>query len=221
MSARRGEKYMASDVLHAKVLTVSDGVSAGTRDDAFGSWFGCVARGVWLDRGRAFRVCRRHRLRCTRIDAPTRMVSPASSSRRGAPVSRHATRHRKATRRVIERDAPGLAEAMRYGESPRAFVQGGGRSSGRCRHRQHSGFAEGLCRATVGDCGCLAARRGARERQADVITKEQARKVPRLGVNRGSCQGTICSLGACFVWCFRKALSRGQPLSCSRARTSV
>lgn len=103
---------MASDVLHAKVLTVSDGVSAGTRDDASGR--GLVA--LLVESG--WTVVE-HSVCADGIDSVARELTRLTDGFSGLVVTTGGTGFAprdetpEATRRVIERDAPGLAEAMR------------------------------------------------------------------------------------------------------------
>ncbi len=67
------------------------------------------------------------------------------------------------TRTVIEREAPGLAEAMRLVQPTGPVVAGSGRRLRASDHLQHPRLAEGLCRTTRRDprhrSACRAASR--------------------------------------------------------------
>jgi molybdopterin adenylyltransferase len=96
----------------AKVLTVSDGVAAGTRDDASGR--------ALVDRlgGAGFEVVD-HRVVGDGIDVVAAALVELSAGFAGLVASTGGTGFGprdltpEGTRRVLEREAPGLAEAMR------------------------------------------------------------------------------------------------------------
>ncbi|MEI7546752.1 MAG: MogA/MoaB family molybdenum cofactor biosynthesis protein [Actinomycetota bacterium] len=99
-------------VLQAKVLTVSDGVMAGTRDDASGA--GLVA----LLRSHGFDVVA-HTTVADGTDSVAVALRELADGFAGLVVSTGGTgfaprdQTPEGTRQVIEREAPGLAEAMR------------------------------------------------------------------------------------------------------------
>jgi molybdopterin adenylyltransferase len=101
-----------ADPQQAKVLTVSDGVVHGTRDDASGR--GLVAR--LTDAG--FRVVE-HRVTADGADEVAQILREMCDGFQGVIVSTGGTgfaprdQTPEGTRLVIEREAPGLAEAMR------------------------------------------------------------------------------------------------------------
>ena len=142
--------------LAAKVLTVSDGVVAGTRDDRSGV--------ALVDRLQAdgYDVVE-HRVVADGVDSVAAALLAMSEDFAGLIVSTGGTGFAprdltpEATKSVIEREAPGLAEAMRL-VSPLGRL-----SRDRRRHRgsgraEHAGFAEGLRRATRRGPRCRAAR---------------------------------------------------------------
>jgi molybdenum cofactor synthesis domain-containing protein len=98
--------------LAAKVLTVSDGVADGTRDDTSGA--ALVAR----LRAAGFAVAD-HRVSPDGIDAVSGALRDLTTGFAGLVVTTGGTGFGprdltpEATRTVVERDAPGLAEAMR------------------------------------------------------------------------------------------------------------
>ncbi len=98
--------------LRAKVLTVSDGVVHGTRDDASGA--ALVAQLVEA----GFNVVE-HRITADGADLVAEVLIEMSDQFAGVIVSTGGTgfaprdQTPEGTRRVIEREAPGLAEAMR------------------------------------------------------------------------------------------------------------
>jgi molybdopterin adenylyltransferase len=103
---------MADDVLQAKVLTVSDGVVHGTRDDASGRAL------VEQLTGAGFEVVD-HRLTADGADAVAAALRTMTDGFAGLVVTTGGTgfaprdQTPEGTRAVIEREAPGLAEAMR------------------------------------------------------------------------------------------------------------
>jgi len=107
---------MADDVLQAKVLTVSDGVFHGTRDDASGR--------ALVDQlgGAGFEVVE-HRVTADGTEAVAATLRAMTDGFAGLVVTTGGTgfaprdQTPEGTRAVIEREAPGLAEAMR-GISP-------------------------------------------------------------------------------------------------------
>lgn len=98
--------------LHAKVLTVSDGVVAGTRDDASGRAL------VEQLTGAGFDVVA-HEVTADGAGAVAAALTGLSDGFAGLIVTTGGTgfaqrdQTPEGTRAVIERDAPGLAEAMR------------------------------------------------------------------------------------------------------------
>ena len=102
----------ASVGLAAKVLTVSDGVAHGTRDDASGRAL------VEQLTGEGFDVVE-HRVTADGADLVTDALTEMSASFAGLIVTTGGTgfaprdQTPEGTRRVVEREAPGLAEAMR------------------------------------------------------------------------------------------------------------
>ena len=101
-----------SDALQAKVLTVSDGVVHGTREDRSGAAL------VEQLTGAGFDVVE-HRVTADGSDAVAAVLTEMSDGFSGVIVSTGGTgfaprdQTPEGTRRVIEREAPGLAEAMR------------------------------------------------------------------------------------------------------------
>src|SRR5438045_2849296 len=102
----------AEEVLQAKVLTVSDGVAHGTRDDASGralveqlttAGFEVVEHGVTEDGADAVETA----LRAMTVGFAGLVVTTGGTG--FAPRDQTP----EGTSRVIEREAPGLAEAMR------------------------------------------------------------------------------------------------------------
>jgi len=103
---------MNDQPLHAKVLTVSDGVVAGTREDLSGAALVDQLRNAgW--------VVVEHRVTADGADNVAKTLGDMCSSFAGLIVSTGGTgfaprdQTPEGTRRVIERDAPGLSEAMR------------------------------------------------------------------------------------------------------------
>jgi len=98
--------------LRAKVLTVSDGVAHGTRDDASGRAL------VEQLSGAGFEVVD-HRVTADGADAVAAALREMTAGFAGLVVTTGGTgfaprdQTPEGTRMVIERDAPGLAEAMR------------------------------------------------------------------------------------------------------------
>jgi molybdopterin adenylyltransferase len=98
--------------LRAKVLTVSDGVAHGTRDDASGRAL------VEQLSGAGFEVVD-HRVTADGADAVAAALREMTAGFAGLVVTTGGTgfaprdQTPEGTRLVIERDAPGLAEAMR------------------------------------------------------------------------------------------------------------
>jgi molybdopterin adenylyltransferase len=101
-----------SDALRAKVLTVSDGVAEGTRDDASGRAL------VEQLTGAGFDVVD-HRVTPDGADVVAAALTDLCDGFAGLVVTTGGTgfaprdQTPEGTRRVIEREAPGLAEAMR------------------------------------------------------------------------------------------------------------
>src|SRR6478672_7584780 len=101
-----------SEALLAKVLTVSDGVAHGTRDDASGRAL------VEQLSGAGFEVVD-HRVTADGADAVAAALRDMTAGFAGLVVTTGGTgfaprdQTPEGTRMVIERDAPGLAEAMR------------------------------------------------------------------------------------------------------------
>ncbi len=132
--------------LQAKVLTVSDGVVHGTREDLSGralvdhltdNGFDVVdhrvtADGADLVAARPRRDVRRVR-RARRVDGWHRL-RPARSDARGNGA-------------VIEREAPGLAEAMRLCNPLGRLSRGVAGIRGNAHHREHARQHQGLRRA--------------------------------------------------------------------------
>lgn len=103
---------MSDDSLLAKVLTVSDGVVAGTREDTGGA--GMVA----FLREHGFEVVA-HEVTADGADAVSAALQRMTEGFTGLVVTTGGTgfaprdQTPEGTRAVIEREAPGLAEAMR------------------------------------------------------------------------------------------------------------
>lgn len=103
---------MSEQPLHAKVLTVSDGVVHGTRQDASGAALveQLTAAGWTVDE---------HRVTADGIDNVANTLREMCEGFAGLVVSTGGTgfaprdQTPEGTRLVIEREAPGLAEAMR------------------------------------------------------------------------------------------------------------
>ncbi len=103
---------MNEQPLHAKVLTVSDGVVAGTREDISGAALVAqLAAAGW--------VVLEHRVTADGVDNVADALRDMSDGFAGLIVSTGGTgfaprdQTPEGTRHVIEREAPGLAEAMR------------------------------------------------------------------------------------------------------------
>ena len=102
----------AVPVLFAKVLTVSDGVVHGTRDDASG-------RALVAQLTAAGYTVVDHRVTADGVDLVAEALREMCDSFAGLVVSTGGTgfaprdQTPEGTREVIEREAPGLAEAMR------------------------------------------------------------------------------------------------------------
>ena len=103
---------MSDDRLQAKVLTVSDGVVHGTRDDASGRAL------VEQLTGAGFDVVE-HRVTADGADEVAVALTELTAGFAGLVVTTGGTgfaprdQTPEGTRRIIEREAPGLAEAMR------------------------------------------------------------------------------------------------------------
>jgi molybdenum cofactor synthesis domain-containing protein len=103
---------MAAVAHRAKVLTVSDGVVAGTREDRSGA--ALVERLVAAGFGVA-----EHRVCADGVDEVARALGDLTAGFHGLVVTTGGTGFGprdltpEGTRAVLERDAPGLAEAMR------------------------------------------------------------------------------------------------------------
>lgn len=103
---------MSDDVLLAKVLTVSDGVAHGTREDTGGAAI------VELLTGAGFDVVQ-HRVTEDGATAVADALTEMTNGFTGLVVTTGGTgfalrdQTPEGTREVLERDAPGLAEAMR------------------------------------------------------------------------------------------------------------
>jgi molybdenum cofactor synthesis domain-containing protein len=103
---------MGADGLRAKVLTVSDGVVAGTREDASGQ---ALAEQL---KAAGFNVVG-HEVTADGADEVASALTRMSDGFAGLIVTTGGTgfaprdQTPEGTRQVIERDAPGLAEAMR------------------------------------------------------------------------------------------------------------
>ena len=99
-------------ILSAKVLTVSDGVTNGTRDDLSG-------RALVDQLGAAGFVVIEHRVSADGADNVAQALREMSDGFSGVIVSTGGTgfaprdQTPEGTREVLEREAPGLAEAMR------------------------------------------------------------------------------------------------------------
>lgn len=104
--------YETGTSLRARVLTVSDGVVAGTRDDASGRALvdQLLAAGFVVDD---------HRVTADGADAVAEVLIEMTDGFAGLVVTTGGTgfaprdQTPEGTRRVIEREAPGLAEVMR------------------------------------------------------------------------------------------------------------
>lgn len=102
----------SGDALAAKVLTVSDGVVRGTRDDASG-------RALVAQLTQAGFTVVEHRVTADGTDEVAAALRSMCSGFAGVVVSTGGTgfaprdQTPEGTRAVIEREAPGLAEAMR------------------------------------------------------------------------------------------------------------
>ena len=166
---------MPDEQLLAKVLTVSDGVAHGTRDDASGRAL------VEQLTAAGFDVVE-HRVTEDGADAVAAALTEMTDGFAGLVVTTGGTgfaprdQTPEGTRLVIEREAPGLAEAMRlispFGRLSRG-VAGVARPGDRV---QHAGLAEGLRRA---------ARRGPRRaapRPAPAARGARRRTEPRRTV---------------------------------------
>ena len=103
---------MSADPLRAKVLTVSDGVVHGTRDDASG-------RALVAQLKEAGYEVVAHRVTADGADEVAAALSELTDGFAGLVVTTGGTgfaprdQTPEGTRDVIEREAPGLAEAMR------------------------------------------------------------------------------------------------------------
>jgi molybdopterin adenylyltransferase len=103
---------VSEDRLLAKVLTVSDGVVHGTRDDASGRALVDQLNGAGFD-------VVEHRVTADGVDEVAAALTALTDGFAGLVVTTGGTgfaprdQTPEGTRRVIEREAPGLAEAMR------------------------------------------------------------------------------------------------------------
>lgn len=119
----------------AKVLTVSDGVAEGVRDDTSG-------RALVARLGDAGFVVVDHRVTADGVEAVATALRDLATGFRGLVVTTGGTGFGprdltpEGTRAVLEREAPGLAEAMRQASN------GGGRTFGM--------LSRGVC-GTVGE----------------------------------------------------------------------
>jgi molybdopterin adenylyltransferase len=113
--------------LVAKVLTVSDGVAAGTRDDASG-------RALVERLGREGYVVVEHRIVADGVESVRQALTDLTGGFSGLVVTTGGTGFGprdltpEGTRAVIEREAPGLAEAMRHvslGVNPHGMLSRG------------------------------------------------------------------------------------------------
>ena len=152
----------------AAVVTVSDGVTAGTREDASGDGRRAAAAGGRL-RGRDSRPSfptsgRGSRRRCARSPA-----DHGSSSRPAGTGFGPRDVTPEATRAVIDREAPGLAELMRAAgleHTPMAALSRAVVGSVGARpRREPAGQPDGRARVAGGDPGADAARRRAARRR--------------------------------------------------------
>ena len=122
----------------AKVLTVSDGVFHGVRDDTSGR--GLVAHLI----ADGFEVVE-HRVTADGADAVAGALREMSDGFAGLIVTTGGTgfaprdQTPEGTRAVIEREAPGLAEAMRLCQPARPPVAWRRRHPGQRDHLQHPG----------------------------------------------------------------------------------
>jgi molybdopterin adenylyltransferase len=109
---RRSNVHAMSDALLAKVLTVSDGVAHGTRDDVSG-------RALVAQLTEAGFAVVEHAVTADGADAVAGALRTMTDGFAGLVVTTGGTGFAprdetpEGTRRVLERDAPGLAEAMR------------------------------------------------------------------------------------------------------------
>ena len=130
----------------AKVLTVSDGVAHGTRDDASGR----ALVEQLTDAG--FEVVE-HRVTEDGEAAVAAALTELTDGFAGLVVTTGGTgfaprdQTPEGTRQVLERDAPGLAEAMRLISPFGRLSRGVAGVTGAGDHLQHAGVAEGLCGA--------------------------------------------------------------------------
>ena len=125
------------------MLTVSDGVMAGTREDRSGAALVETLDGGRLRGGRDDRSSPTGWRRSPAPCPAWRAASPVWSSPPAAPGSVPGTRRPKGTREVIERDAPGLAEAMRLVNPLGRLSRGVAGIRGHTHHPQHARLAEG------------------------------------------------------------------------------
>ena len=110
---RRMSDELPGSGLLAKVLTASDGVVAGTREDRSGAALVGPARGRGVHGRRAAGGGRRAPHGGRGAGRHGRGVRRASSSPPAAPASGPATSPPRARSIILDRQAPGLAEAMR------------------------------------------------------------------------------------------------------------
>jgi len=108
----RAARHAAEGVLRAKVLTVSDGVIAGTREDSSGA---AIAEAL---EGHGFAVVERKQIPdgAMEVAAALEMMSAGFLgliATTGGTGFGPRDETPEGTRMVLERDAPGLAEAMR------------------------------------------------------------------------------------------------------------
>jgi molybdenum cofactor synthesis domain-containing protein len=156
---------MNDEPLEAKVLTVSDGVVHGTREDASGA---ALVQQL-TDAG--WTVVE-HRVTADGVENVANSLREMCGGFAGLIVSTGGTgfaprdQTPEGTREVIEREAPGWRR--RCGWSARsAGCRGGSRRSGASDHLQHARVAEGLCRAARCDSRHRPSRGASAERITD------------------------------------------------------
>ncbi|MGI9033301.1 MAG: MogA/MoaB family molybdenum cofactor biosynthesis protein [Acidimicrobiales bacterium] len=121
-----------STTLAAKVLTVSDGVVGGTRDDRSGAALAArLAEAGWHVADR--------RVAADGVDSVAEMLAGLADGFTGLIVTTGGTGFGprdltpEGTRQVLDRDAPGLAEAMRLANPPKGRLSRGlAGTLGRC-----------------------------------------------------------------------------------------
>ena len=127
----------------AKVVTVSDGVMAGTREDRSGAALASRPGGGRLRGGRAVRDRRRRGLGGRRAGPRQRQLRRVGGHHRRHRVRAPRIRPPKAPGRSSERDAPGLGRGHAPGQPARPALPGRGRDPRPQHHPQHPGFASG------------------------------------------------------------------------------